>query len=82
MGFVRPRGYQARVDADFSGLKNLHEKFSSSNLQGCKFFGSDMHLATERFVHESYNILQNVCNVSGTIGNIYCPLNSLVQGGF
>ena len=30
------------VDADFSGLKNLHEKFSSSNMQRCQFIGSDM----------------------------------------
>jgi uncharacterized protein YjbI with pentapeptide repeats len=30
------------VDADFSGLKNLHEKFSSSNLQRCLFIGSDL----------------------------------------
>jgi uncharacterized protein YjbI with pentapeptide repeats len=30
------------VDADFSGLKDLHEKFSSSNLKGCKFIGSDL----------------------------------------
>nr|WP_295876547.1 pentapeptide repeat-containing protein [uncultured Chitinophaga sp.] len=30
------------VDADFSGLKNLHEKFSASNMQRCKFIGSDM----------------------------------------
>jgi uncharacterized protein YjbI with pentapeptide repeats len=30
------------VDADFSGLKNLHDKFSSSNMQRCKFIGSDM----------------------------------------
>jgi len=30
------------VDADFSGLKNLHEKFSSSNMQRCLFKGSDM----------------------------------------
>ncbi|RWX03472.1 helix-turn-helix domain-containing protein [Flavobacterium cerinum] len=30
------------VDADFSGLKNLHEKFSSSNMQRSKFIGSDM----------------------------------------
>jgi len=29
-------------DADFSGLKNLHEKFSSSNMQRCKFVGSDL----------------------------------------
>ena len=30
------------VDADFSGLKNLHEKFSSSNMQHCKFNGSEL----------------------------------------
>jgi uncharacterized protein YjbI with pentapeptide repeats len=30
------------VDADFSGLKNLHEKFSASNMQRCKFIGSDL----------------------------------------
>ncbi|HAF27531.1 MAG TPA: transcriptional regulator [Bacteroidales bacterium] len=30
------------VDSDFSGLKNLHEKFSSSNMQNCKFIGSEM----------------------------------------
>ena len=30
------------VDADFSGLKNLNEKFSSSNMQKCKFIGSDL----------------------------------------
>jgi len=30
------------VDADFSGLKNLQEKFSSSNMKDCKFIGSDL----------------------------------------
>jgi uncharacterized protein YjbI with pentapeptide repeats len=30
------------VGADFSGLKNLREKFSSSNMQNCKFVGSDL----------------------------------------
>lgn len=30
------------VDADFSGLKNLKGKFSSSNMQRCLFIGSDM----------------------------------------
>jgi len=30
------------VDADFSGLKNLQQKFSGSNLQNCLFVGSDM----------------------------------------
>jgi len=30
------------VDTDFSGLKNLHEKFGYSNMQRCLFVGSDM----------------------------------------
>lgn len=30
------------VDADFSGLKNLHEKFSSSHMKNCKFIDSDL----------------------------------------
>jgi uncharacterized protein YjbI with pentapeptide repeats len=30
------------MDADFSGLKNLHNKFSSSNMLRCKFVGSDL----------------------------------------
>ena len=30
------------VDADFSGLKDLNEKFSSSNIQRCVFIGSDL----------------------------------------
>jgi uncharacterized protein YjbI with pentapeptide repeats len=30
------------LNADFSGLKDLHEKFSSSNMQGCRFAGSDL----------------------------------------
>lgn len=30
------------VGADFSGLKNLHEKFSSSNMQSCRFISSEL----------------------------------------
>lgn len=30
------------VDVDFSGLKNLHEKFSFSNMQKCLFIGSEL----------------------------------------
>ncbi|MBL7884919.1 MAG: helix-turn-helix domain-containing protein, partial [Bacteroidia bacterium] len=30
------------LDADFSGLKNLKEKFSSSNMKNCKFIKSDL----------------------------------------
>lgn len=29
-------------DADFSGLKNVKEKFSSSNIKNCKFMNSDL----------------------------------------
>ncbi|WP_202183115.1 pentapeptide repeat-containing protein [Chitinophaga solisilvae] len=30
------------VDADFSGLKNLHEKFAYANMRNCKFIGAEM----------------------------------------
>jgi transcriptional regulator with XRE-family HTH domain len=30
------------VDADFSGLKDLKDKFSSSNIKNCKFVNSDL----------------------------------------
>jgi uncharacterized protein YjbI with pentapeptide repeats len=30
------------VDADFSGLKDLNDKFNSSNMQRCKFVGSEL----------------------------------------
>lgn len=39
-GWDMSRGNWA--DADFSGLKKLHEKFSSSNMQRCQFIGSDL----------------------------------------
>lgn len=39
-GWDMSRGNWA--NADFSGLKNLHEKFSSSNMQQCLFIGSDL----------------------------------------
>lgn len=41
----RPKWDMSRgnwADADFSGLKNMHEKFSSSNMQRCKYIGSDL----------------------------------------
>ncbi|WP_290870822.1 pentapeptide repeat-containing protein [Flavobacterium sp.] len=34
------------VDADFSGLKDLKDKFSSSNIKNCKFIGSDLSSLT------------------------------------
>ena len=48
------------VDADFSGLKNLHEKFSSSNMQHCLFNGSDM----SGLLLKSNNV--DSCNFSGS----------------
>jgi uncharacterized protein YjbI with pentapeptide repeats len=48
------------MDADFSGLKNLHEKFSSSNMLRCKFIGSDM----SGLLLKSNNVL--TCDFSGS----------------
>jgi uncharacterized protein YjbI with pentapeptide repeats len=48
------------IDADFSGLKNLHEKFSSSNMLRCKFVGSDM----SELLLKSNNV--QICDFSGS----------------
>jgi uncharacterized protein YjbI with pentapeptide repeats len=48
------------VDADFSGLKNLQEKFSSSNMQRCLFIGSDM----SGLLLKSNNV--DTCDFSGS----------------
>jgi|WetSurSiteA1Bulk_404760.scaffolds.fasta_scaffold02475_5 uncharacterized protein YjbI with pentapeptide repeats len=48
------------MDADFSELKNLHEKFSSSNMLRCKFVGSDM----SGLLLKSNNVL--TCDFSGS----------------
>lgn len=48
------------MDADFSGLKNLHEKFSSSNMFRCKFVCSDM----SGLLLKSNNVL--TCDFSGS----------------
>ena len=48
------------LDADFSGLKNLHEKFSSSNMLRCLFIGSDM----SGLLLKSNNV--NSCDFSGS----------------
>jgi uncharacterized protein YjbI with pentapeptide repeats len=57
------------VDADFSGLKNLHEKFSSSNMQRCLFIGSDM----SRLLLKGNNV--DSCDFSGSDFS-----NSHIQG--
>ncbi len=48
------------ADADFSGLKNLHERFSSSNMQRCRFVGSDM----KGLLLKSNNV--GTCDFSGS----------------
>ena len=65
------------VDADFSGLKNLHEKFSSSNMLRCKFVGSDL----SGLLLKSNNV--DTCDFSGSdmsnsrIQNSYLSKNDL-----
>ncbi len=58
------------VDADFSGLKNLHEKFSSSNMQHCLFIGSDL----SGFLLKSNNI--DSCDFSSSDISNSCIQNS------
>jgi uncharacterized protein YjbI with pentapeptide repeats len=48
------------MDADFSGLKNLHNKFSSSNMLRCKFVGSDL----SGLLLENNNV--STCDFSGS----------------
>lgn len=52
------------VDADFSGLKNLTEKFNSSNIQHCKFIGSDLSglLLKSNFINTSDFSNSNISN--------------------
>jgi transcriptional regulator with XRE-family HTH domain len=52
------------VDADFSGLKNLTEKFNSSNIQRCKFIGSDLSglLLKSNFINTSDFSNSNISN--------------------
>lgn len=48
------------MDSDFSGLKNLHEKFSSSNIQRCLFVGANMS-----GLHLNSNNIES-CDFSGS----------------
>jgi uncharacterized protein YjbI with pentapeptide repeats len=48
------------LDADFSGLKNLHEKFNSSNMLRCLFIGSDL----SGLLLKNNNV--NSCDFSGS----------------
>ena len=48
------------ANADFSGLKDLHGKFSSSNMQRCRFIGSEL----SGLLLKSNNV--DSCNFSGS----------------
>jgi uncharacterized protein YjbI with pentapeptide repeats len=62
------------VDADFSGLHNLHEKFSSSNMQRCLFIGSDL----AGLLLKSNNV--DSCDFSNSdIGNSRIQSSSIVN---
>lgn len=65
------------VDADFSGLGNLQEKFSSSNMQRCLFIGSDL----SGLVLKRNNIER--CDFSGSdISNSRVQGSSVVSNSF
>lgn len=65
------------VDADFSGLKNLHDKFSSSNMQRCKFIGSDL----SGLLLKTNNV--DSCDFSGSdISNSHIQLSHLNKNIF
>jgi transcriptional regulator with XRE-family HTH domain len=68
---------QNLVDNDFSGLKNLHEKFRYSNMQRSLFVGSDM----SGLLLKSNNI--DSCDFSSSnISNSYIQNSSLVNNIF
>ena len=65
------------VDADFSGLKNLNEKFSSSNMKSCRFIGSDM----SGLLLKSNNV--DSCDFSGSdLSNCHFESSNLANNLF
>lgn len=65
------------VDADFSGLKNLQKKFSSANMQRCKFIGSDL----SGLLLKTNNV--DSCDFSGSdISNSHIQLSHLNKNIF
>lgn len=65
------------VDADFSGLENLHEKFSGSNMQRCKFTSSDL----SGLLLKSNNV--DSCDFSGSnINNSRIQKSNLLNNVF
>lgn len=65
------------VDADFSGLSNLHDKFSGSNMQRCKFIGSEL----SGLLLKGNNV--QACDFSGSdIGNSQIQRSHLEGNAF
>lgn len=77
------------VDADFSGLENLDEKFDSSNMQHCKFNGSNLsglylkNNNVENCEFSSSHISNSRIQNSSLSGNIFkdCSLNETEFSG-
>lgn len=69
------------VDADFSALNNLNEKFSSSNMKNCKFIGSDLSGIllksnnVENCDFSGSNISKSQMQNSNLVGNQYIGSN-------
>jgi len=75
------------LDANFSGLENLHEKFSSSNMQGCLFASSNMSGLllksnnVNRCDFSRSNISRSRIESSNLINNLFIEC-SLVEADF
>lgn len=75
------------ADADFSGLKNIKEKFSSSNMKNCKFRESDLsglilgRNNIEGCDFSSSNIRNSKIQFSNLLGNIFSQC-SLIDAAF
>jgi transcriptional regulator with XRE-family HTH domain len=64
-------------DADFSGLKNLNDKFSSSNIQSCKFDDADLG----RIIFKSNNI-DNNSFISSNFNNSNFSSSNITKNNF
>lgn len=64
------------TDADFSGLKNIGEKFSNSNIQNCLFTGSDL----SGLLLKGNNVEKS--NFSGSALGNSCIKNSNISRSF
>jgi len=67
------------VNADFSGLKNLQEKFAASNMKNCKFVGSEMSGLVLKANNVDTCDFSN-CDISGSKIHASHLVNNLFRG--